>query len=105
MINHACIKDGVVVNTLIFEENNSELIESVKEAFSYDELVTFDADLIVNVGYLYDGTDFYKEEGKKAVRLDEVDPDRIIEIPEEGRVQVRVERPADAGPRPDSPPE
>jgi len=78
MINYACIKDGVVVNTLIFEENNTELIESVKETFSYDELVIFDADLIVNIGYLYNGTDFYKEAGKKAFRLDEVDPDNII---------------------------
>jgi hypothetical protein len=81
MINYACIKDGIVVNTLIFEDNNPELAESVKETFSYDELVTFDADLVVNVGYLYDGTDFYKEAGKKALRLNEVDPDKVLPNP------------------------
>ena len=81
MINYACIKDGVVANTLIFEDNNPELAESVKEAFSYDELVTFDTDLIVNVGYLYDGTDFYKEAGKKALRINEVDPDKVLQNP------------------------
>ncbi len=81
MINYACIKDGVVANTLIFEEINAELAESVKETFSYDELVTFDTDLVVSVGYLYDGTDFYREAGKKALRLNEVDPDQVLPNP------------------------
>lgn len=77
MINYACIKDGVVLNTLVFEDHNPELIESVKEAFSYDELVTIDDDLIVNIEYLYDGIDFYREAGKKALRLNEIDSDNI----------------------------
>lgn len=105
MINYACIKDGVVVNTLVFEDSNPELIESVKEVFSYDELATFDADLIVSIGYLYDGIDFYKEEGKKAFRLDEVDPDTIIEPGPESITPAPGQRPPGAGPRPDSPPE
>jgi hypothetical protein len=70
MINYACIKNNIVENTLVFEETNLEFIQQVKETFSYNELIEIPADLIVETGYLYDGTDFYIEEGKKAVYLD-----------------------------------
>lgn len=75
MTNNACIKNNIVENVIVVEEGNSELIEQIKETFSYDELVVFDNELVVEPGYLYDGTDFYREEGKKALRLDEPNPD------------------------------
>jgi len=61
MINYACIKNNVVENVVLFEESNLELIQQVKETFSYDELIEIPTDLIVEVGYLYNGTDFYNE--------------------------------------------
>ena len=70
MINYACIKSNVVENILVFQENNSELIQQVKEAFSYDEMVNCPIDLLVNVEYLYDGTYFYRSEGVKAMYSD-----------------------------------
>jgi hypothetical protein len=70
MINYTCIKNNIVENVILFEESNLELIQQVKETFSYNELVEIPADLNVEIGYLYDGTYFYKEEGKKALYLD-----------------------------------
>ncbi len=61
MIKYACIKNNVVENVILFEESNLELIQQVKETFSYNELIEVPADLIVEVGYLYNGTDFYNE--------------------------------------------
>lgn len=78
MTNYACIKNNIVENVLFFEEGNHELLQTVKETFSYDELVDYDDNLKVEVGQFYDGTDFYREEGKKALRLDETDPDAPI---------------------------
>ena len=69
MINYACIKNNIVENVILFEENNLELIQQVKETFSYNKLVEIPTDLIVEVGYLYDGTDFYIEEDKKVLPL------------------------------------
>jgi hypothetical protein len=84
---YACIKNNIVENTLVFEEENAELFQQIKENFGYDELVEFPIELIVNVGYSYDGTDFYRSEGLKAVTLADPDPDlpivTSVEIPEE----------------------
>lgn len=70
MINYACIKNNIVENVLLFEENNPELLQQVKETFSYDELIEKPLDLVVNVGHLYDGTYFYVLEGVKTLYLD-----------------------------------
>ena len=70
MIHYACIKSNVVENVLLFEENNTELLQQVKEAFSYDEMINCPIDLIVNIGHLYDGSYFYRSEGMKALYLD-----------------------------------
>jgi hypothetical protein len=103
MKQYACIKNSIVENVLLFEESDLELLQTVKESFSYDELLEYPDDLIVEIGYLYDGTYFYKEEGKKALRLDEFDPDKIVEP---GTItQSPGVRPPGAGPRPESPPE
>jgi hypothetical protein len=77
MKNYACIKNNIVENILVFEEHDPELLQQVKETFFYDELVESPIDLVVDIGYLYDGTDFYQREGKKAWRIYEVDPDLI----------------------------
>jgi hypothetical protein len=77
MVNYACIKNNIVENVILLEEINPELVQEIKEAFSYDEVVLYDSDLSVKVGYLYDGTDLYVREGKKALRLDEADPDAL----------------------------
>ena len=75
MINYACIKNNIVENVILLEEINPELVQEIKEAFSYDEVVLYDSALSVKIGYLYDGTDLYVREGKKALRLDEADTD------------------------------
>jgi hypothetical protein len=82
MINYACIKNNIVENIILLEEINPELVQQIKETFSYDEVVLYDSALSVQVGYLYDGTDLYVTEGKKALRLDEGDPDKPL-LPEE----------------------
>ena len=93
MIHYACIKNNIVENILLFEENSPELLQQVKETFSYDELVESPIDLVVDVGYLYDGTYFYQREGKRAWRIDEVDPDLLVEETEPTAPAVPNETP------------
>ena len=88
MKNYACIKNNIVENILVFEESTPELLQQVKETFSYDELAESPIDLVVDIGYLYDGTDFYQREGKKAWRIDEVDPDLRVEPVEPTRPAI-----------------
>ncbi len=50
---YACIKDEVVVNTLVIEENASELIDQLKLEFDYDLIVpTDDQPVVVGDGYV-----------------------------------------------------
>jgi hypothetical protein len=93
MIHYACIKNNIVENILVFEEHDPELLQQVKETFSYDELIESPIDLVVDIGYLYDGTDFYQREGKKAWRIDEVDPDLLLEETEPTEPAVPNETP------------
>lgn len=75
MKKYAYIKDGVVENLLLFEDDTSiELLQQVADEHSYDEFVEC-TELNVNVGFLYIGSEFYIEEGKKAFILDEFNPD------------------------------
>ncbi len=53
MVNYAFIKNKIVENILVFEETNFELLEQVKEDFSYDESVECLVDLSINVGDTY----------------------------------------------------
>lgn len=70
MINYACIKDGIIANTLVFDSENLSLMETIKEEFGYDELVNCD-DFRVIVGFSYDGSKFYEEDGSPAMTWQE----------------------------------
>jgi hypothetical protein len=77
MKKYAYIKDGVVQNLLAFEDGSSiELLQQVADEYSYDEFVEC-TEYNINVGFLYVGSEFYREEGKKALLLDEFNPDLI----------------------------
>lgn len=70
MISYACIKDGIVANTLVFESEDLALMETIKQEFDYDELVNCD-DFRIIVGFSYDGTKFYEEDGTPAMTWEE----------------------------------
>ena len=86
MIDYACIKDGLVVNTLIFESEDTELISTIKQEFDYDELINCN-DFRVIVGFSYDGVNFYEEDGSLAMTWTEfyayTPPVEVERTPEE----------------------
>lgn len=75
MIKYAYVKNNVVQDVLLFEDDASaEFLQEVKESLSCDEFVECN-ELNIQPGFLYNETEFYIEEGKKAFRLDEFNPD------------------------------
>jgi hypothetical protein len=81
MKKYAYIKDGIVQDLLVFEENASiELLQQVADTYSYDEFVEC-SEYNINIGFLYVGSEFYREEGKKALLLDEFNPDIVAVRP------------------------
>jgi hypothetical protein len=52
---YACIQGENVVNVLIFDLPSEELLNEVKETFSYDEIIESD---IAQVGFLYQLNEF-----------------------------------------------
>lgn len=93
MINYACIKDGIVANTLVFESEDLELIQLMKDEFGYDELVNCD-DFRIIVGFSYDGSKFYEEDGSPAMTWEEfwnwTPPSEEVELSEEQVEHLRV---------------
>lgn len=57
MPNYACIKDGVVVNTLVFNEEDSDLREQMRVDFDYDLIILLTNDAIIT-GDLYVDSEF-----------------------------------------------
>jgi len=77
MKKYAYIKDGVVQDLLLFEDDASiELLQQVADERSYDEFVEC-TEYNINIGFTYVGSEFYRAEGKKALLLDEFNPDLI----------------------------
>ena len=73
MKEYACIKNTVVENVLLFEDDVAQdFLDHVKEEFSYDELV-LNPNLFLKVGFTYDGTNFY-DNGILVVELFENPP-------------------------------
>jgi|APGre2960657373_1045057.scaffolds.fasta_scaffold08791_6 hypothetical protein len=93
MAKYAGIKNGWVENVLLFEEPSIELLQQVKEEFSFDELVHYDDELNVKLGFFYDGTDFYYDEGKKALKFWEPDPDNLMPPATEEEMAAQEEEP------------
>jgi hypothetical protein len=93
MINYACIKDGIVANTLVFESEDLELIQLMKDEFGYDELVNCD-DFRIIVGFSYDGSKFYEEDGSPAMTWEEfwnwTPPSEEVELSEEQVEHLRL---------------
>jgi hypothetical protein len=80
MKKYAYIKDGVVQDLLLFEDDASiELLQQVADDYSYDEFAEC-TEYNINIGFLYIGSEFYREEGKKALLLDEFNPDIVNEV-------------------------
>ena len=77
MKKYAYIKDGVVQDLLLFEDDASiELLQQVADEYSYDEFVEC-TEYNIAIGFAYVGSEFYREEGKKALLLDEFNPDIV----------------------------
>ena len=55
---YALIKDSIVVNTIIIEEENADMINIIKEINENPEIVEVHLDKNVEVGYIYDGENF-----------------------------------------------
>lgn len=55
---YAIVKDSVVVNTNILEEENIYLLNSVKELHEATDAIEILENQIVEVGYIYDGLNF-----------------------------------------------
>jgi hypothetical protein len=51
------VKDNLVANTLIIDDENIDLVTSIKDEFAYDFLVVCE-DSQVSIGWTYDGTTF-----------------------------------------------
>lgn len=52
MIKHACIKNGVVDNVLIFDAYNEELFNKVMEDYGYDAIVECPEEVCVGYNYV-----------------------------------------------------
>lgn len=63
------IKDNIVLNTIIIDDENLSLIEIIKSDFNFDYLIPCN-DNQVSIGWLYDGENVY-------------DPNYIEELPVE----------------------
>lgn len=50
---HACIKDNVVINVVIVDNENNEIIQVLKETFEYDFVIETN-DPLTSVGWAYD---------------------------------------------------
>jgi hypothetical protein len=70
MADYACIKNGIVANTIYLEQEDLEILELVKTEHEYDEIINCDLVRII-VGFSYDGTNFYEEDGKPAMTWEE----------------------------------
>ena len=70
MADYACIKNGIVANTIYLEQEDLEILELVKTEHEYDEIINCDLVRII-VGFSYDGTNFYEEDGKQAMTWEE----------------------------------
>jgi hypothetical protein len=55
---YALIKDSVVINTVIVEEDNIDLINAIKEIHENPEIVEIPLEKNVEVNYVYNGEDF-----------------------------------------------
>jgi hypothetical protein len=55
---YALIKDSIVVNTVIVEEDNIDLINAIKEIHENPEIVEIPLQKNVEVNYVYNGEDF-----------------------------------------------
>lgn len=70
MPNYACIKDGVVVNTLVFGDDSDELREEVRITNDYDLIVVMTDDRTV-VGDLYVNAEFVSTNAEPSVETTE----------------------------------
>lgn len=71
---YALIKDSVVINTVIVEEDNIDLINAIKEIHENPEIVEIPLEKNVEVNYVYNGEDF--------IDLNYVEPSNIEESSE-----------------------
>ena len=55
---YALIKNSVVINTVIVEEDNIDLINAIKEIHENPEIVEIPLEKNVEVNYVYSGEDF-----------------------------------------------
>lgn len=50
---HACIKDNLVSNIVIVDNENNEIIQTLKETFEYDFIIEA-SDPLTSIGWAYD---------------------------------------------------
>jgi hypothetical protein len=55
---YAIVKDFVVINTIVIEEEKVSLLNNIKEAYEATEAIEVLQNQIVEVGYTYDGLNF-----------------------------------------------
>lgn len=53
---YACIKDGIVVNTIVFDNPSQELIDFFIQDLGLDTIVKTET---AGIGYTYDGNQFF----------------------------------------------
>lgn len=81
MKNYACIKGNVVENVIVIDENDTSIVDLVKEAHGYDQMVCSDG-LYVEVGDTYDGSNFINKDDE-VITIVEVQDQQEIRNPED----------------------
>jgi hypothetical protein len=79
MSSYACIKNNIVVNLLVFEDNDFDLRELVKTEHEYDEIVNTE-NSIVNLGDSYLNSTF----------ISSIQPTEEVTIEEEPGIEVEA---------------
>jgi hypothetical protein len=51
---YALIKDSLVVNTVVVEEDNSDIINTIREINENPQIVEISSEQVVNINYTYD---------------------------------------------------
>lgn len=63
MKNYACIKNNVVENVIVIDENALDLLDLVKQEHGYDKMVCSDG-LYVEIGDTHDGSNFINKDNE-----------------------------------------
>jgi hypothetical protein len=90
--HYACIKDGLVFNTLVIDNERTDIIQQIIDTVEVDELIELEDGEIVEVGFEYNGSEFINPNeildentpsDKITAEIPEPDPSKTPNAPEE----------------------